>query len=182
MYPLVEFWNLAFTRMPGESYWRRCRPLFLCSCDVFLAIIMSLLRWFYTRVLGLTVFQITLLFSMNCSNSVFIQFCQFRSIWHLRNRKSPYALHPISQKFSQCCLSNSSNVRLIDDDPLSSFQGRSSSASSFNTSLLQAIDSVMSLALCPQLVSQAPLYFFSFRDGTTVVVAFPASLSAQSSI
>ena len=69
MYPLVEFWNLAFTRMPGESYWRRCRPL-LCSCDVFLAIIISLLRWFYTSVLGLIVFQITLLFSMNCSNSV----------------------------------------------------------------------------------------------------------------
>ena len=30
---------------------------------------------------------------------------------------------------------NSFNVRLIDDDPLSSFQGRSSSASSFHASL-----------------------------------------------
>ena len=39
-----------------------------------------------------------------------------------------------------------SNVRLIDDGPLSSFQGRSSSASSFHASLLQAIDGVMSLA------------------------------------
>ena len=44
---------------------------------------------------------------------------------------------------------NGSNVRLIDYGPLSSFQGRSSSASSFLTSLLQAIDGVMSLALCP---------------------------------
>ena len=37
-------------------------------------------------------------------------------------------------------------IRLMDDGPLSSFQGRSSSASSFNASLLQAIDGVMSLA------------------------------------
>ena len=161
MYPLVEFWNLAFTRMPGKSYRRRFRPLLLCSCKAFLAIINSLFRWFYTSVLGLIVFQITLLFNMNCSNSVLIHFCQFRSIWHLCNRKSPYALHPVSQKFSQCCLWNSSNVRLIDDGPLSSFQGRSSSASSFNTSLLQAINGVMFLALCPQGVSQAPLYFRS---------------------
>ena len=41
------------------------------------------------------------------------------------------------------------NVRLIDDGLLSPFQGRSSSASSFHASLVQPIDSVMSLALCP---------------------------------
>ena len=35
------------------------------------------------------------------------------------------------------------------------FKGRSSSASSFHASLLQAIDGVMSLALRPQVVSQA---------------------------
>ena len=45
-----------------------------------------------------------------------------------------YGLHPISQKFPQCCLWNGSNVRLTDDGPLSSFQGRSSSASSFHAS------------------------------------------------
>ena len=44
----------------------------------------------------------------------------------------------------------------FDDGPLSSFQGRSSSASFFHASLLQAIDGVMSVALCPQVVSQAP--------------------------
>ena len=42
---------------------------------------------------------------------------------------------------------------------LSTFQGRSSSASSFQPSRLQAIDGVMSLALCPQVVSQAPQHF-----------------------
>ena len=50
-------------------------------------------------------------------------------------------------------------VRLIDDGPLSSFQGESSSASSFHASLLQAIDGVMSLALCLQVVSQASQHF-----------------------
>ena len=42
-----------------------------------------------------------------------------------------------------------------DDDPFSSFQRRSSIASPVHVSLLQkAIDGVMSLALCPQVVSQ----------------------------
>ena len=40
-------------------------------------------------------------------------------------------------------------------------QGRSSSAYSFHASLLQAIDGVMSLALCPQVVSRAPQHFRS---------------------
>ena len=52
---------------------------------------------------------------------------------------------------------NSSNVHLIDDGPLSSFQGRSSS----NFSFLQVIDGVMSLALCPQVVLEASQHFRS---------------------
>ena len=56
---------------------------------------------------------------------------------------------------------------LIDDGSFSSFQGRSSSASSFHASLLQAISGVMSLALCPQLVSQAPQYFKSSETQAT---------------
>ena len=52
---------------------------------------------------------------------------------------------------------NGSNVCLTDDGPLSSFQGRSSSDSSF----LQVIDGVMSLALCPQVVSEASQHFRS---------------------
>ena len=65
---------------------------------------------------------------------------------------SPYALRPFSLKVS---LWNGSNVHLIDNGPHPSFQGRSSSTSSFNVSLLQAISGMMSLALCPQVVSQA---------------------------
>ena len=48
---------------------------------------------------------------------------------------SPCALHPISQRFPQCCLWSSSSVCLIDKGPLSSFQGRLSSASFFHSSL-----------------------------------------------
>ena len=88
---------------------------------------------------------------------------QFSSRWYLCARKSPYALHPVSQMFPQRCLRNSSNVRLTDDGPLSSFQRRSSSASSFHTFLLQAIDGVMSLASCPQVVSQTAQHFRSSR-------------------
>ena len=84
---------------------------------------------------------------------------QFSSRWYLCARKSPHALHPISQTFPQRCLWNGSNVRLTDDGPLSSFQGRSSSASSFNASLLEVIDGMMSLASCPQVVSQASQHF-----------------------
>ena len=40
---------------------------------------------------------------------------QFSSRWYLCARKSPYALHPVCQKFPQRRLGNSSNVRLIDD-------------------------------------------------------------------
>ena len=82
----------------------------------------------------------------------------FSSRWYLCTQKSPYALHPVSQTFPQCCLWNGSNVCLIDDGPLSSFQ-RLTSASSFHASLLQAIDGVMSLAMCPQVVSS----FSTFR-------------------
>ena len=92
---------------------------------------------------------------------------QFSSRWYLCARKSPYALHPVSRKFPQSCLWNGFNVRLTDDGPLSSFQGRSSSASSFNVSLLQAIDGVMSLALCRQVVSQAPPHFRSSEKQAT---------------
>ena len=37
---------------------------------------------------------------------------QFSSRWYLCAQKSPYALHPVSQKFPHRCLSNSSSVRL----------------------------------------------------------------------
>ena len=74
---------------------------------------------------------------------------QFGSGWYEPARKNPYSLHHVSQKFPQCCLWSRSSVCLIDDGPLSSFRGTSSSVSSVHASLLQAIDGVMSLALCP---------------------------------
>ena len=80
---------------------------------------------------------------------------------------NPYELHPVSQKFPQRCLWNGSNVRLIDDGPLSSSQGRSSSASFFNDFFLQAIDGVMSLALCQRVVSQAPQHLRSSEKQVT---------------
>ena len=61
----------------------------------------------------------------------------------------------------------SCNVRLTDDVPLSFFREGSSNASSFYTSLIHAIDDVMSLALCPQVVSQAPQHFRSSERQNT---------------
>ena len=105
----------------------------------------------------------------------------FSSRLYLCARKNPYALHPVSQKFLQRRLRNGLIVCLIDDDSLSSFQGRSSNASSFHASLLQVIDGVMSLALCPQLVCLKFLSTLDLpRSKPLVRVALPASLSARS--
>ena len=86
---------------------------------------------------------------------------QFSSKWYLCTQKSPYVLHTTSQKSPQHRLWNSSSVCLIYDNPLSSPRERSSSTSSFHTSLFQVISGVMSLALCLQLGSQAPQHFRS---------------------
>ena len=62
-----------------------------------------------------------------------------------------------------------SNVHLTDDGHLLSFRGRLSSASSFHASLLQVIDDVMSLALCPQVVSHSQVsqhFRFSEKQAT----------------
>ena len=53
--PLVEFMCLVFTRIPGESYRRRLRSL-LCVCDVFRALINSLVYcccWLMISLLAL---------------------------------------------------------------------------------------------------------------------------------
>ena len=47
----------------------------------------------------------------------------------------------------------------IDNGPFLSIQGRSPNTSSFHASLLQVIDGMTSLALCLQVVSQAPQHF-----------------------
>ena len=40
---------------------------------------------------------------------------QFSLRWYLCTWKSPYVLHPVSQKFPQSCLWNGSSVHLTDD-------------------------------------------------------------------
>ena len=67
--------------------------------------------------------------------------------------KSPYVISR-PQDVTQRCLWSSSNVRPIDNGPLSSFQGRSRNTSSFHASFLQVIDCVVSLALCSQVIFQ----------------------------
>ena len=74
---------------------------------------------------------------------------------------------PSLRSFPNVAFENGSNVRLIDGGPLSSFQRRSPSASSFQASLLQAIDGVMSLALYAQVVSQAPQHLRSSEKQAT---------------
>ena len=54
---------------------------------------------------------------------------------------------PSLRRFPNVAFETVPIVGLFDDGPLSSFQGRSSGASSYNASLLQAIDGVMSQQL-----------------------------------
>ena len=67
----------------------------------------------------------------------------------MRSEKPIHATHPSLRSFPNVAFWNSSNVGLIDDGPLSSFQGRSASASSFHASLLQAVDGVMTIGFVP---------------------------------
>ena len=67
-----------------------------------------------------------------------------------------------SVQFKMCLCSGKSLCALHPITP-----GRSSSTSSFHVSLLQAIGGVMSLALCPQVVSQAPQHFRSSEKQAT---------------
>ena len=49
--PLAELMYLVFSRMPGESYWRWLKSLLLCLCDVFWALINSLVLWLFKACL-----------------------------------------------------------------------------------------------------------------------------------
>ena len=48
----------CITRMPGESYSRRLRAFLWCLCDVFQALINSLVCRFFKSALGFVLFQI----------------------------------------------------------------------------------------------------------------------------
>ena len=83
-----------------------------------------------------------------CSGHTLVCFGTAQFSWsrYLCARKSPHTLHPVSQKFPQRCLWNGSNVRLIDDGPLSSFQGRR-----LALSLSTPLFSTRSVVWCPWL-------------------------------
>ena len=68
--PLVEFMYLVFTHTPGESYRRRHRSLLLCLCDVFRALINSLVCWFCTSALGLVLFEVCTLWQQKLVNYI----------------------------------------------------------------------------------------------------------------
>ena len=71
-----------------------------------------------------------------------------------------------SQRFPQRCFWNASNVRLIDDGAVSSFSRKIVWRFLFPCLSPQAISELMSLALCPQVVSQASQHFRSFREAS----------------
>ena len=71
------------------------------------------------------------------------------------------------RSFSNVAFEAVPTLRLIGCRPLSSFQERLSSSSPFQDSLSQAIDGVMSLALCPHVLSQAPQHFRSYGNQAT---------------
>ena len=48
--PLVEFMYLVFIHMPGKSYHRRLGSLLLCLCEVFQALINSLMCLFFVFI------------------------------------------------------------------------------------------------------------------------------------
>ena len=79
-----------------------------------------------------------------------------------------YVLHTVSQKFPNVAFETVPMfVWLTMALALSSFQGRSSSTSSFHASLLQAIDGVIRLLLFVQVGSQAPQHFRSSETQAT---------------
>ena len=67
--PVVEFMYLEFTRMQSERYCRRDMSLLLRLCDVFRALLNSLVCWFCTGALGPFVFDLLTFLSWNCEIS-----------------------------------------------------------------------------------------------------------------
>ena len=113
---------------------------------------------------------------------------QFRSRWCLRALKCLYMRSTPSLRSFSNAVFETVPVSMGDDGPHLSFQGRSSSNSSFHASLLLATDGVMPLALCPQVLSTATCDGCFTRLSTCchfpsqrhVQGSTPASLPAQS--
>ena len=88
---------LVFTRMPGESFRRRLRSLLLYLCDVFRALINSLVCWFWTSALGLVLFQICYS-GINVTSSllllVFVVFPTYSQLSVRKRSSSPNSMIP----------------------------------------------------------------------------------------
>ena len=111
----------------------------------------------------------TRMLSQGKSTNTFTQHClvQLSKMVSMRSEKpicAPSCLSEVSPTLPLKRFQYSSDWRWALSRP---FQGRSSSASTFHASLLQAIDGVMSLALCPQVVSQASQNFRSSEKQAT---------------
>ena len=77
-----------------------------------------------------------------------VSLVQFKIV-SMRSEK-PTCVPACLSDFSPTLNLKQSNVRLTDEGPISSFQGRLLSASSLHASLLLVFDVVMSLAQAPQ--------------------------------
>ena len=89
----------------SRSYW--------VTLNCFLRCTVFLLRMLVLQHSTANALELTRYMQLYTDSSV-----QFSSRWYLCARKSPYALHPVSQKLPQRCLSGGSNVRLTDDGSL----------------------------------------------------------------
>ena len=99
---------------------------------------------------------------------LYVSIVQFSSRWYLYTLGKAYIRSTQSLRSSpDVTFGTVPNVHLTDDGSSSSFPGRSPGASSFHASLLQLIDGVLSLVLCPQVVSQAPQHFRSSETQAT---------------
>ena len=88
---------LVLTCMPRDSYRRRLRSLLLYLCDVFRALINSLVCWFCTSALGLVLFQICYS-GINVTSSllllVFVVFPTYSQLSVRKRSSSPNSVIP----------------------------------------------------------------------------------------
>ena len=113
----------------------------------------------------------THVWNKHCATKIVVYFLCYQKILH--------AFHRISYNFLSAELETVPVPMLfswLTTDPVSPFQRRSSSASSFHAFLLQVISDMMSLALCLQAMSKAPQHFRSSRHKISVYATLFSSI------
>ena len=81
--------------------------------------------------------------------------------------RKPRVFNPVSQMFLQCHLRNSSSVCLVDSGPHFVLSKLFGNHSIFHAFLLRAVDDMMSLALCGEIVFQTSRHFRSHDTQAT---------------